>query len=63
MKHLAPEGAAALPAQRRLDGAGACLEVDGRRILAWVWIYFRVPETKGQSLDQIQQLWKGAARC
>ncbi len=25
--------------------------------LAWVWIYFRVPETKGQSLEQIQQLW------
>ncbi len=26
--------------------------------VAWVWIYFRVPETKGQSLEQIQQLWK-----
>ena len=25
--------------------------------IAWVWIYFRVPETKGQSLEQIQQLW------
>ena len=25
--------------------------------VAWVWIYFRVPETKGQSLEQIQQLW------
>jgi sugar porter (SP) family MFS transporter len=29
--------------------------------LAWVWIYFRVPETKGQSLEQIQELWKEAA--
>lgn len=28
--------------------------------VAWVWIYFRVPETKGQSLEQIQQLWKVA---
>jgi SP family galactose:H+ symporter-like MFS transporter len=25
---------------------------------AWIWIYFRVPETKGQSLEQIQLLWK-----
>jgi len=30
-------------------------------VLAWVWIYFRVPETKGQSLEQIQQLWKAPA--
>ena len=30
-------------------------------VLAWVWIYFRVPETKGQSLEQIQQLWKQPA--
>jgi MFS family permease len=26
-------------------------------VISWVWIYFRVPETKGQSLEQIQQLW------
>ena len=32
-------------------------------VLAWVWIYFRVPETKGQSLEQIQQLWNEPARC
>jgi hypothetical protein len=25
--------------------------------IAWVWIYLRVPETKGQSLEQIQRLW------
>jgi sugar porter (SP) family MFS transporter len=25
--------------------------------LGWVWIYRTVPETKGQSLEQIQQLW------
>ncbi len=30
--------------------------------LGWIWIYRAVPETKGQSLEQIQQLWnrKGA---
>ena len=25
----------------------------------WAWIYHAVPETKGQSLEQIQQLWNG----
>ena len=25
--------------------------------VAWIWIFYRVPETKGQSLEQIQQLW------
>jgi hypothetical protein len=25
--------------------------------LGWTWIYRAVPETKGQSLEQIQQLW------
>jgi sugar porter (SP) family MFS transporter len=29
--------------------------------VAWVWVYCRVPETKGQSLEQIQQLWNKAA--
>jgi SP family galactose:H+ symporter-like MFS transporter len=28
--------------------------------VAWLWIYYRVPETKGQSLEQIQQMWKQA---
>ena len=28
--------------------------------VAWIWIFYRVPETKGQSLEQIQQLWKAA---
>jgi len=27
-------------------------------VLAWIWIYASVPETKGQSLEQIQQLWR-----
>jgi sugar porter (SP) family MFS transporter len=26
-------------------------------IMSWIWIYLRVPETKGQSLEQIQLLW------
>ncbi len=26
-------------------------------VAAWVWIYLRVPETKGSSLEQIQLLW------
>jgi sugar porter (SP) family MFS transporter len=30
-------------------------------VVAGVWIYFRVPETKGQSLEHIQQFWKDAA--
>jgi SP family galactose:H+ symporter-like MFS transporter len=30
--------------------------------VAWVWIYFRVPETKGLSLEQIQQLWTEKAQ-
>lgn len=30
-------------------------------VIAWLWIYFRVPETKGRSLEQIQQLWKEAS--
>lgn len=27
--------------------------------LGWIWIYRAVPETKRQSLEQIQQLWNG----
>jgi MFS transporter, SP family, galactose:H+ symporter len=28
-------------------------------IIGWVWVYIYVPETKGQSLEQIQKIWKG----
>jgi SP family galactose:H+ symporter-like MFS transporter len=28
--------------------------------VSWVWVYFCVPETKGQSLEQIQLLWAEA---
>jgi MFS family permease len=28
--------------------------------ISWIWIFYRVPETKGQSLEQIQQIWKQA---
>ena len=28
--------------------------------LGWVWIYFRVPETKGKSLEEIQASWEEA---
>jgi SP family galactose:H+ symporter-like MFS transporter len=27
-------------------------------VLGWIWIFYAVPETKGRSLEQIQQLWK-----
>jgi sugar porter (SP) family MFS transporter len=27
----------------------------------WIWIFLRVPETKGRSLEQIQQTWKTAS--
>ena len=27
-------------------------------VLGWIWIFRAVPETKGRSLEQIQQLWK-----
>ena len=26
--------------------------------LGWIWIFYAVPETKGRSLEQIQELWK-----
>jgi len=26
-------------------------------VASWIWIFFRVPETKGQSLEQIQSMW------
>jgi SP family galactose:H+ symporter-like MFS transporter len=28
-------------------------------VIGWVWVYIYVPETKGQSLEQIQGIWKG----
>jgi len=28
-------------------------------LLGWVWIWRRVPETKGRSLEEIEQLWRG----
>ena len=30
-------------------------------VAAWGWIYVRVPETKGLSLEQVQQLWTEAS--
>jgi len=26
-------------------------------LIGWIWIFFQVPETKGRSLEQIQQTW------
>jgi MFS transporter, SP family, galactose:H+ symporter len=28
--------------------------------VAWIWIFYRVPETKGQSLEKIQEMWREA---
>ena len=28
-------------------------------VIGWVWVYIYVPETRGQSLEQIQGIWKG----
>lgn len=30
-------------------------------VLGWIWIYYRVPETKGQTLEQIEQMWQEKA--
>jgi len=27
-------------------------------LISWIWIFFRVPETKGRSLEDIQQTWE-----
>ena len=27
-------------------------------VIGWIWIFYAVPETKGRSLEQIQQLWQ-----
>jgi SP family galactose:H+ symporter-like MFS transporter len=29
----------------------------GFSVVAYVWVFRRVPETKGRSLEEIQQLW------
>jgi MFS family permease len=29
-------------------------------VLAFIWIYARVPETKGRSLEEIEKLWRSA---
>jgi len=29
-------------------------------LIGWIWIFFQVPETKGRSLENIQQTWKTA---
>ena len=31
-------------------------------VIGWVWVYVYVPETKGQTLEQIQLIWKGPAK-
>ena len=31
-------------------------------VLGWIWIYYRIPETKGRSLDQIEKMLQERAR-
>ena len=31
-------------------------------VIGWIWVYFYVPETKGQSLEKIQEIWKELRR-
>jgi sugar porter (SP) family MFS transporter len=31
-------------------------------VVGWIWVYVYVPETKGQTLEQIQSIWKGNAK-
>jgi hypothetical protein len=47
-----------------VNGIGADLTFGvfaGFCVIAWIWIYFAVPETKGLSLEQIQDMWKRPA--
>jgi predicted PurR-regulated permease PerM len=48
-----------------VDGIGSAITFwlfASLSVVGWIWVYFYVPETKGQSLEQIQQLWKGVAK-
>lgn len=43
-----------------VDGIGSSLAygvLAGSCVIAWFWIYRNVPETKGESLEQIQEKW------
>jgi MFS transporter, SP family, galactose:H+ symporter len=48
-----------------VDGIGSSLAFWLFALLSgvgWFWVYVYVPETKGQSLEQIQLIWKGLAK-
>ena len=44
-----------------IGSAAAFWLFGGFCVAGWVWIYFRVPETKGKSLEEIQASWGGCA--
>jgi SP family galactose:H+ symporter-like MFS transporter len=48
-----------------VDGIGSALTFwlfAALSVIGWIWVYIYVPETKGQSLEQIQLIWKGSAK-
>lgn len=46
---------------RAVGGAGTYLLLLGVTAVAWLFVFFLAPETKGRSLDEVQAHWEGAA--
>ena len=43
-----------------LGGAGSFWLFAALGIVAWIFVYFRVPETKGRTLEEIEASFRGA---